>query len=237
MPDLFHLVEWGGTLRQDRAVKNYNDSDSSQFPKNKLNTSIRIAFWSEWKGSGTTAGLLAIAGMYAIRHPESRIMVRSVDMEKAISKGGYGRYRIPEETADVIFLDCGNSRSRECFQVLRSMELVVVNLCQEQQCLNRFFFEDIHQLSDAMILLGNYYASEPCDNSYLEYMYRICSTRIGVIPANAEFSSAYAQGKVRRFIRQEYQNSRSERNDRLLEELERFTRKIELTLDHKIQTA
>lgn len=229
-------------MRQDRAVKDYNDLNSSQIPETnfnaetKLNTGTRIAFWSECRGSGTTAGLLAIAGMYAIRHPEKKVTVRSVDMEKAI-RSRYGTCYVPEDNADIVFLDCGSSRSRECFQILRSMDLVVVNLCQEQHCINRYFFEDTHRLADAMILLGNYYAQSPYDSSYMEYMYRVYPKHLGVISANAEFSNAYLNGKVRHFIRKEYQNSRNERNEKLLGELDEFTRKIELMLDRRIQMA
>lgn len=194
---------------------------------------MKIAFWSEEGQSGTTSNMLACAEMFSILYPAAEICAQNLGLSKKIAKAERGKQK-PSKEADFYFLDCGIGLGRGKSRILRQMDLVVVNVKQEEAGLNRFFLEDRHRIPNFLVLMGNYYACDAFDRAYLEREYRVESERLGVISNNPEFYEAHRRGKVRHFIKAEYAKTGSLRNEQLLKELERFSRKMAAELENRM---
>lgn len=174
---------------------------------------MKIAFWSEDGQSGTTSYMLASAAMVSILCPQVEISVQSL--------GAPGN-----PIADIYFLDCGAGMDALRRQAFKQMDMVVVNLKQEKEALDRFVLEEIHGLPDFLVLLGNYYENSQFNREYLEYVYRIAPESVGTLSHNSEFVRVCEDRKIGRFVRREYRRAKTVRNEQLLKELETFSRQI-----------
>ncbi|MGN0348412.1 MAG: hypothetical protein ACI4DR_02655 [Roseburia sp.] len=173
---------------------------------------MKIAFWSVDSRCGTTCNMLAVAAIFSLLYPKTRVVVKNgrEAKEKEVRK---------QEDADFFFLDCGAGSYEKKCRILREMDLVIVNLKQEEEHLNRFFLENKHLLSNFYVVLGNYYRQSVYDPRYLEQVYRMCPEKCVVISNNSEFEQACSRRRIRRFIQAEYRQTKSLRNERLLSEL------------------
>lgn len=190
---------------------------------------MKIAFWSEEGKSGTTSNMLACAAMFSILYPHVKVSVQSLRVLKRQMQTKQKR----QEEEHICFLDCGNGLDERKRRVLSQMDMVVVNLKQEKESLDRFFMDDVHWVPDALVLVGNYYDSSALNRAYLENVYRIAPEGLGTISSNGEFCHACQLAKVRRFIKTEYAETKSMRNKQLLEELEQFTKQIVMRMEEK----
>lgn len=191
---------------------------------------MKIAFWSEDEQSGTTSNMLASAAMISILYPHAEISVQSLSVLK--NTAGAPK-KVQEDSADFCFVDCGAGMDEKKCQILQQMDVVVVNLKQEKESLDRFFMADIHKVPKFLILLGNFHGYDPYNRAYLERVYRIAPESLGVISNNSEFFHAHEIGKVRRFIKAEHGDTTNMRNEQLLEELEQFSKQIIKKLEEK----
>lgn len=183
---------------------------------------MKIAFWSEDRQSGTTSNMLASAAMMSILCPKIAISMQSLGTSGKPLKDKPAIF----EAADIYFLDCGNGLDVGRRRVLQQMDMVVVNLKQEKEALDRFFLEDMHVMPNFLLLLGNYYGSSVYNRDYLARVYRIAPEKVGAVYGNSEFSRAYELGRLEPFVKREHIRAQSVRNELLLKELEQFSKQL-----------
>lgn len=183
---------------------------------------MRIGFWSNDSQSGTTSGMLAIAAMTSLLYPDVQVSVKRLRSGSATSVKI--KACLSKREQEICFLDCGTGFSGDKLQLLEQMDLVVVSVKQDAQRLDRFFMEDRLLLPDTLLLLGDYYGDFFAGRCYLEHRYRLTSQQFGVIFHNGAFGYAVCRRRIAQFVRKEYQKPQSMENERMIFELERFTR-------------
>lgn len=183
---------------------------------------MRIAFWSETECSGTTFNMLAVAGMFSLLYPQEKVIVQSIEEEETKRKCR----RAGQEAAasEICFMDCGSGMSERKYRMLAEASLVVVNLKQDREDMERLFLENNHWKVEPLFLLGNYYGHSQYCRTYLERTYRIMSDCICVISHNGEFAQAYRHGTLKKFIAREYQKAGCMRNELWLAEVEQVAK-------------
>lgn len=167
---------------------------------------MNVVFWGEEHGSGTTAHMLAVAGMLAVMCPKMKIAVGTSPKE---------------EQAAIHFYDGGTGLTRRKRRMLWRADLVVVSLKQERNCMERFFQRDFHISENLFFLLDGYAGEVETGRIYLEQVYRIEPERIGAIPFNNEFYLALLRGESGLFIRRECRNHGNISNQQFIRELKR----------------
>lgn len=161
---------------------------------------MNIVFWGEEGRSGTTAHMLAVSVMLALRYPHIEPNAVSLHKEQA-------NYRI---------LDCGTGLDMRKRRMLWHADLVVVNLKQEKACIENFFREHFHIAKNVMYLLDGSNCEIGIDHAYLERMYRVEPEQMAVIPFNNEFYQALLQGKSADFIERENRMPRNLKNEEFI---------------------
>lgn len=172
---------------------------------------MNIVFWGEEHGCGTTAHMLAVAGMLSVLCPHVEVAIGALP----------GSPRVAFH-----FYDGGTGLTLRRQRMLRAADLVVVNLKPERACVEDFFLEHSHIAKNKLILLGNYYKGTGVDCGYLEHFYRVEPERVGEIPYNGGFYQALLHRKADAFIRCEADNPNSLRNEQFLNELRRIAQLI-----------
>lgn len=148
---------------------------------------MRIAFWGEETGSGTTSNMLVISEVFAWKAKQrAHRSNNSIQVEQ-----------MPE------FIDCGSRTDEETRQLLREADLVIVNARQSKHMLDRFFLDLPGVSQNSFFLIGSYFHGDIYNRVNIERIYRIPQERIGVIPYNSEFRYACEAGKQREFMRVE----------------------------------
>lgn len=165
---------------------------------------MNIVFWGEEPHSGTTAHMLAAAGMLSAICPQAEIVIG----------------RSPHGSREVFhFYDCGTGRSRRIQHMLWHADMVFVNLRQERTCIERFFQEDFHIAKDMSFLLAGFDRAVGADRVFLERVYRVEPEKIGVISYNNGFYRAMQQGRSSSFIEREYRMPENADNEQFIREL------------------
>ncbi len=149
---------------------------------------MNLAFWSREHQSGTTAHMMAVAGMLRALYGEGSVVT--------------GRF-IKEDRAKFALCDCGTGLKGRRRHFLWRADLAVVNLRQKKCCIEHFFEEDFHVAKNMVFLLGGYDCEEDADIAYLRRIYRIEQEQAVVIPYNSAFYQAMTKGKSDEFIARE----------------------------------
>lgn len=166
---------------------------------------MNLVFWGQERHSGTTAHMMAVTGM-----------LRALCGEECVVTGRFIR-----EQPDMFALcDCGTGLKGRRRHFLWHADLVVVNLKQENGCVEQFFEENFHIAKNLMFLFGGYDCEENADMAYLNRIYRIESERIGIIPYNSEFGQAIENGVSDVFIAKELCAPTSYANEQFIRSLQ-----------------
>lgn len=168
---------------------------------------MNIVFWGEEGRSGTTAHMLAVAAMLAVRYPH-------MNPDRISLYGEQQTYQV---------LDCGTGLNVKKRHMLWHADLVVVNLKQEKACIERFFREHYHVAKNVMYLLDGSDSDVGIDEDYLERVYRIESDQVAVIPFNNEYYQAFLAGKSASFIERENRMPRNLQNEEFIRMLRKVT--------------
>lgn len=212
---------------------------------------MKIAFWSEAGHSGTTSNMLAVSAMVSAISPGSRVSLRNLGKpEKAEDKKEREITHTVRHTSNekqsaeraskeekaqsrYVFLDCGSGLDACKRNILSQVDMIVVNVRQREEELNRLFLEHRSLLAQSMILVGNYCEQSEISRRYLEHMYRIEPERLGVISYNSEFYQACLRGRVRHFVKSRQDHPGCMRNSLLIRELEQFARRLMIQAERK----
>lgn len=212
---------------------------------------MKIAFWSEAGHSGTTSNMLAVSTMVSAISPGSRVTLRSLGKpERAEGKkereithtvGHTSNERqsaermSKEEKAQsgYVFLDCGSGLDACKRHILSQADMIVVNVRQREEELNRLFLEHRCLLAKSMVLVGNYCEQSEISRRYLEHMYRIEPEHLGVVSYNSEFYQACLRGRVRHFVKSRQDHPGCMRNSLFIRELEQFAQRLMIQAERK----
>lgn len=208
---------------------------------------MKIAFWSEARHSGTTSNMLAVSAMVSAISPGSRVSLRSLGKpEKKEREITHAVGHIPNEKQSAecaskeerarsryVFLDCGAGLDACKRHILSQADMIVVNVRQREEELNRLFLERRSLLARSMILVGNYCEQSEISRGYLEHMYRIEPEHLGVVSYNSEFYQACLHGRVRHFVKSRQECPGCMRNSLFIRELEQFARRLMIQAERK----
>jgi hypothetical protein len=147
---------------------------------------MKVAFWGEASGSGTTSNMLVMTELLA--HGTKR-----------------GQAGICMDTRHM-FVDCGCRRDEQTKMTLRQADLVVINVKQSNRMLDDFFLEYGTVPKHCFFLISRYFKESAYNRQNIEQIYRISRRRMGVIPYNSEFRYACEQGKQQNFVQRGYIN-------------------------------
>lgn len=109
-----------------------------------------------------------------------------------------------EEHCTTVCVDLSAASLESSRRILKEADLIVVNLCQNQQLLSHFFrnYSDIQK--KAFYVIGNYDSESVMTRSDIIGRYRLDRRRVGTIPYNRRFADALTKGKVVSFLLEHY---------------------------------
>lgn len=132
--------------------------------------------------------------------------------------GGMNRdlmeYRLKRQIRDVMGLlehfcstvcvDLSSSSLESSRKILKEADLIVVNLCQNNQLLSHFFrnFSEIQK--KAFYVIGNYDSESIIKKSDVVKRFSLPANRVGTIPYNRRFADALTKGNVVPFLLKNY---------------------------------
>lgn len=174
---------------------------------------MNIVFWGEARQSGTTANLIATAGVLSELCPQKKVVIRR-RMERV------------REKADYVFFDCGTGLTERNRRMLWRADAVVMNLRQDEMNADHFLGSHLHLAKQPFVLLGSYFGEVEAGRKYLERIHRISSEQTGAIPYNSAFHQAMLCGRGSAFVKREYREPANACNEQFIEETERIARYI-----------
>lgn len=117
-----------------------------------------------------------------------------------------------EKYEDLVFIDTNSGNGAITKTVLAAADKIIVNLKQSQAMLDSYFFGDYQLPTEKVFyLFGAYDENSRYSMRNIRRRYReINRTNSGMIPYNIEYSDAFSDGRVIKYIERNYQNNSSE---------------------------
>lgn len=109
-----------------------------------------------------------------------------------------------EQVYPIVCIDISSSSLDSSRKILKEADLVVVNLCQNNQQLSHFFrnFSEIQK--KAFYVIGNYDSKSEITKSEIVKRFGLPGYMVGTIPYNRRFADALTKGKVIPFLLRYY---------------------------------
>lgn len=109
-----------------------------------------------------------------------------------------------EQVYPMVCIDISSSSLDSSRKILQEADLVVVNLCQNNQQLSHFFrnFSEIQK--KAFYVIGNYDSKSEITKSDIVKRFGLPGYMVGTIPYNRRFADALTKGKVIPFLLRYY---------------------------------
>ena len=105
-----------------------------------------------------------------------------------------------EESADLVFLDCGKGKYSFMREIKKRAGVLVVNLTQSQRILNQFFQMKQDYLEKTVYLTGHYEDLYPCNRSYMLRNYRIAPENLVELSYHPALRDALERGRCLKFF-------------------------------------
>lgn len=101
-----------------------------------------------------------------------------------------------EQVCDTVCVDLSSSSLESSRKILKKADLIVVNLCQNDQLLSHFFrnFSEIRK--KAFYIIGNYDPESIIRKSDIVRRFELSGNMVGTIPYNRRFADALTKGNV-----------------------------------------
>ena len=176
---------------------------------------LDIVFMSEERGSGTTANMHAVAQLCF-----------------ALQKRERERGRPKWQQTKLRFFDGGMFSMEERKLYFERADLIIVNLRQSDESFQSYFMKKQKYQEKSMYLISRYQKESLWSRQVMQRRYRMPENRLGVIPQNHAYASAYEQGRAKQFLRK--------LSDKDLQKIERvemqeFTKEVEQTARQLLQ--
>lgn len=109
-----------------------------------------------------------------------------------------------EQVYPIVCIDISSSSLDSSRKILKEADLVVVNLCQNNQQLSHFFrnFSEIQK--KAFYVIGNYDSKSEITKSEIVKRFGLPGYMVGTIPYNRRFADALTKGRVIPFLLRYY---------------------------------
>lgn len=107
---------------------------------------------------------------------------------------------IIEEHTDICFIDTVSHNNLSTKTILEEADVIVVNLCQNQNILEDFFLNYSSLIPKAIFLISNYDPYVYPNSKRIANLYDLPWENIAVIPDNEAFYAAYKNGSVVEFF-------------------------------------
>lgn len=132
-------------------------------------------------------------------------------------------FQLMGEFAEVSMIDTASNNMLSSKTVLEEADLIVVNLCQDPNILEDFFFNYSTLLSKTIILISKYSNHLSYSMKKIAKAYHYPLERIFPIPYNEFFQVATQQGRVIEFISSNYNCSKDNPNYFFIQALKNAT--------------
>lgn len=109
-----------------------------------------------------------------------------------------------EDYADISFIDTASHQNLSTKTILEEADLIVVNLCQNQNILEDFFLNYSSLIYKAIFIISNYDSHAKFHIKRIASLYEIPIENIAAIPKNEAYLNAFAGGDVVEFISRNY---------------------------------
>lgn len=112
--------------------------------------------------------------------------------------------RLLERFCGTVCIDISSSCLESSRKILKEADLIVVNLCQNNQLLSHFFrnYSDIRK--KAFYVIGNYDSESIIKKSDIVRRFELSGSAVGTIPYNRRFADALTKGDVVSFLLKNY---------------------------------
>lgn len=195
---------------------------------------MNIVFWGARSHCGTTANMLAIAGMLEILYPKFVIAVDN----------GAGKVQwcgevdgIESGTTVIRLKDAGCGMGVRTRRALMQADMIVVNISRDRESIEGFFENYLGMGRNSFVLLSSFPREGTGKKSDLELIYRIESDSCGLMETSAAYYVAASRGRSREFVKREYTSPSSLRNEQFIQELqllaERIVRRAERNISER----
>lgn len=131
-----------------------------------------------------------------------------------------------EESADLVFLDCGKGKYSFMREIKKRAGVLVVNLTQSQRILNQFFQTRQTYLEKTVYVTGHYEDLYPCNRSYMLKNYRIAPENLMELSYHSAFRDALERGRCLKFFMKNTPIPTYERNRSFFYEVQLATDRI-----------
>lgn len=131
-----------------------------------------------------------------------------------------------EESADLVFLDCGKGKYSFMREIKKRAGVLVVNLTQSQRILNQFFQTRQTYLEKTVYLTGHYEDLYPCNRSYMLKNYRIAPENLVEISYHPGLQDVQERGRYLKFFMKNMPVPAYEKNRQFLYEVQLATDRI-----------
>lgn len=109
-----------------------------------------------------------------------------------------------EEKGHLVMIDTSSAPLPSSRKILQDADLVVVNLSQNRQMLEHFFYNFSDIRSKAFYLIGDYDEGSDWTKSAIAKEFGVSDISIGTIPHSTSFANAISEGKVIPFLLHNY---------------------------------
>ena len=179
--------------------------------KEKINNK-NIVFWGGKAACGTTSNLAALASYMAYFHgyrmrlcQTDGTTLRTYFTESALEvtqrKGMFLRNTGSiDEQRKMTFIDCGRRTDEWTRQIMKKADLVVINLPQTVEAFDTFFLQHVRFSAKSVYLVSYYQKGAFYNQQKLQWLYRIPTEQIAVVPFNPEFQLACERGHLDHYM-------------------------------------
>ncbi len=111
-----------------------------------------------------------------------------------------------------VCVDLSSSSLESTRRILQCVDMVVVNLCQNQQILSHFFQNYSEIQKKAFYVIGNYDSDSVINKCDIVGRYHLNGCSVGTIPYNRRFADALTKGEIATFLLRHYGCGREDVN-------------------------
>lgn len=135
--------------------------------------------------------------------PQSKVIHNEI-FEYEFDRCIYQLFDMIEHYTDICLIDTASHESLSAKTILDESDLIVVNLCQNQNILEDFFANYSSLLSKAVFIISNYDCHSFFNSKRIALTYQIPWENIIVIPPNISYQNAFSNGSVVAYISRNY---------------------------------
>lgn len=120
--------------------------------------------------------------------------------------------KLLEQFYSTVYIDISSSSLESSREILKEADLIVVNLCQNNQLLSHFFRNYSEIKKKAFYVIGNYDVDSVITKNDIITRYDLPGNMVGTVPYSRKFADALTKGNVIPFLLKNYSCGRKNVN-------------------------